>query len=702
MILASAISTVLDLATVIAGFSLIILIHELGHFLAARWAGIRVLAFALGFGPAIVSYRKGLGVRAGSSGEEYAAAVRAGTAGAMSPTEYRWNILPLGGYVKMLGQEDDNPGARSSEPDSYQNCKPWKRMIVISAGVVMNVLAAAVLFVVVFSVGLKTEPATIGQVLPGSPAATTLASNASELGVTEPGLRPGDRIVMMNGRPPDSFKDLSITVAMGARDEAVVLDVLRSGLPKNLRFEIVPKEDPQTRLLSIGVGPGQSLELEGDGGDAAVGAALRDIYARAGLQGVEPGSVLTRAGTISNPSSPAALLEAARTSNGAPIEIAFRSPSGTETTVALNPPHQTMLARVLMPDSTEAGLEHVAGLLPVMAIEKAHTPALAAGLKDGDVFAMLGTVEWPSLAAGIAEIRASKGKTIDVVVARTDTTGKLVLSERMKVPVSREGTIGFAPGTTMKTSAHVARWPTMTAAGGTTVTKLIGLDRLPAGATLLSVAGTRVQTLSEAWSLLRDKALVLDPGASRRVTLSFSRPIGPIDTPETLEVELTSELAQGLRSLAWESPVPMSLFAPEQFLLKSDSLAGALAMGIRETHRVMVQTYLTFARLFQGTVKVEHLKGPVGIAHVGTLIADRGIIWVLFFMAVISVNLAVINFLPLPIVDGGHFVFLLYEQFTGRPVSIVVQNIATLAGLVLIGSVFLVVTYNDLMNLLFR
>src|SRR5688572_1935555 len=103
-----AIFTVLDLLLVIVCFGLIIFVHELGHFLAARWAGIRVLAFAMGFGPAAFSYRKGLGWRRGSSEAEYATELKENglhprDPGAPSPTEYRFNWLPFGGYVKMLG-----------------------------------------------------------------------------------------------------------------------------------------------------------------------------------------------------------------------------------------------------------------------------------------------------------------------------------------------------------------------------------------------------------------------------------------------------------------------------------------------------------------------------------------------------------------------------------------------------------------------
>jgi regulator of sigma E protease len=123
-------------------------------------------------------------------------------------------------------------------------------------------------------------------------------------------------------------------------------------------------------------------------------------------------------------------------------------------------------------------------------------------------------------------------------------------------------------------------------------------------------------------------------------------------------------------------------------------------MGLSETRRVMLMTYMTFVRLFQGTVKVEHLKGPVGIAHMGTLLADRGIVWLLFFLALVSVNLAVINFLPLPIVDGGQMVFLLFEWARGKPVPVQIQNVVTLGGLLCVVAMFLLVTFNDVRNLL--
>ena len=184
--------------------------------------------------------------------------------------------------------------------------------------------------------------------------------------------------------------------------------------------------------------------------------------------------------------------------------------------------------------------------------------------------------------------------------------------------------------------------------------------------------------------------------------LTVERPLLTADGSHPIDEiawKITPESRKQLTTAAWEPALDPGLFAPEEFELKAAGPLGAIGMGLRETQRVMMTTYVTFARLFQGSIRVEHLKGPVGIAHTGTILAERGPVWLLFFMALISVNLAVINFLPIPIADGGHFVFLLYEQFTGKPVSAAVQNFAAIAGLILLATVFLVVTFNDISNL---
>ena len=103
-----------NIILIVIGFGLLVTVHELGHFIAARWAGIRVEGFAIGMGPSILSYRKGVGVRFGST--QPIVVARTGKQPealtseeqrqhGLGETEYSLRLLPLGGYVKMLGQE---------------------------------------------------------------------------------------------------------------------------------------------------------------------------------------------------------------------------------------------------------------------------------------------------------------------------------------------------------------------------------------------------------------------------------------------------------------------------------------------------------------------------------------------------------------------------------------------------------------------
>jgi regulator of sigma E protease len=93
------------------------------------------------------------------------------------------------------------------------------------------------------------------------------------------------------------------------------------------------------------------------------------------------------------------------------------------------------------------------------------------------------------------------------------------------------------------------------------------------------------------------------------------------------------------------------------------------------------------------------MSGPLGIINLGGQIAQSSTVKFLFFLAMISANLAVINFLPLPIVDGGLMVFLLIEKIKGSPVSLRVQVATQMIGIFLIVSLFLLVTYNDAVRL---
>jgi regulator of sigma E protease len=123
----------------------------------------------------------------------------------------------------------------------------------------------------------------------------------------------------------------------------------------------------------------------------------------------------------------------------------------------------------------------------------------------------------------------------------------------------------------------------------------------------------------------------------------------------------------------------------------------ALGWGVTETRDLILQFYVTLKRVFSDrTVSPRNFMGPLGIFDAGAKFAFKGTDWLIWFLAMISANLAVVNFLPIPIVDGGHFVFLLIEKVQGRPPSRRVLETAQLVGLFFIIGVFLLVTYNDI------
>lgn len=692
--------TVLDLALVVLGFSLIIVLHELGHFLAARWAGIRVLAFAVGFGPALVSYRQGLGWRRGSSEREASASPGVMKAG-LSSTEYRLNVLPLGGYVKMLGQDDADPSARSDAPDSFQKAPVWKRMIVISAGVIANLISAVVLFVLVFHLGLRAEPPIIGSVLPGKPAALAAAINGKELGVQEPGLQPGDRVISINGQAPDSFNDVASASAMSGKGATLRYVVERPGVHTPLQFDIHPEIDSETRFLSIGVGPMASLTI-GEGWPKAARELLNTQLEKAGYPQLKAGMQISKINGVPAKSY-ADLTRAMEASRGAPVPVELIEAGGSTSPVRveLKPRATLFTATAMVTDTKKADFVHLDGLTPVLSVQDVSegTAAQAAGVKAGDVFVQIGNAEWPSLASGLRELQGSKSKSVRVVVARADGSGGLKEVDLGMVPVSAEGTLGFAYSMVNDSPCILARWPGTLVSGGKNPS---GADlAIPAGMRLESVGGVRVASLSEARQRLDEILQNAPAGSPLKVELGLSPVLGKdAGRARTVEWAIRADDVKAISQLGYESPLRPEFFGLEKTLVKANGVWPAVSKGVKETHRVMMTTYATIARLFDGSVRVEHLKGPVGIAHVGVLIADRGMVWLMFFMALISVNLAVINFLPLPIVDGGHMIFLIYEQLTGKPPPVSVQNGAALAGIVLIGALFLVVTAYNIRDVL--
>jgi regulator of sigma E protease len=128
--------------------------------------------------------------------------------------------------------------------------------------------------------------------------------------------------------------------------------------------------------------------------------------------------------------------------------------------------------------------------------------------------------------------------------------------------------------------------------------------------------------------------------------------------------------------------------------------AAAIIWGFRETWDFIAMTYATLADTFKGTISYKEFSGPVGIGSMAIQAGRAGVTDFIYFMAIVSVSLAVLNFLPLPVVDGGYVVFLLIEKIRGKPLPLKVQNTIIMTGWALLVCFFVLLTWNDIMRIL--
>ena len=195
----------------------LIFVHELGHFLMARRIGVRVLTFSLGFGPKLINVKRG-------------------------GTEYCISAIPLGGYVKMAGENPED--SRTGAPDEFLSKGKWQRFQVLVMGPVMNLLLAVVVMALVYYQGAQVpqfeqQPVTIG----------TFAEDSVAL---KAGLKPGDRIVTVDGDPVETWDKFSMAIVSKAKRQ-VTLGYVRDG--RAAEVMVVPVAQGKYEMGDIGVQP---------------------------------------------------------------------------------------------------------------------------------------------------------------------------------------------------------------------------------------------------------------------------------------------------------------------------------------------------------------------------------------------------------------------------------------------------------------
>jgi regulator of sigma E protease len=382
--------------------------------------------------------------------------------------------------------------------------------------------------------------------------------------------------------------------------------------------------------------------------------------------------------------------------NGQPVVLTLENTKSKST-----PPEQQKIT--LYPDLEwmpgDSQYPTVLGLSPQIVIGEPMPKSAAAdaGLRQGDRIISVGERSGPDMDTFRSIVQNSDGKLLNVTVehaAKVPATGAATTSGSATI----EAAMAAQPDAKMiaarkdsKTGKYLLGVPLMQ---DVETTRLITPARdseagslgLTFKSTISAVDGTAVGSWLDIYAQLRlrhagDKVKVtfVPAEGTASVTHEFTMAQADVDA-----VQEHLHFLLGL-SLANENKTQVASNAGEAFM-----------MGIDHTKKFILNVYMTLAGLMRRTVDPSNLHGIVGITKVGYDVQERGTVWLWYVLAMVSVNLAVANFLPLPIVDGGLFLLLILEKIRGKPLSLKVQSAIQTVGIVLLAGLFIFVTYNDI------
>ena len=681
-LIARNISTFSNVLLVLLGFGAVVLVHEFGHFLVAKLAGIKVEAFSIFMPPILLGVQKmenGLRFRIlprffpkenDESGDGLLS-FTAGKKGKAGETEYRIGLIPFGGFVKLLGQEDTGPVKASDDPRSFANKPFTSRAAVLAAGVVFNTISAIVVFMIVFLVGIKLPPAVVGGVIPDSPAERA-------------GLKAGDEIIEVAGKSDDlDFSNIGIAAALSGRDEEVALRVRHEdGSEEDLALVAEKTQTPTGEMRLFGIVPPQSLTIAELSKDDA-----NDLHMKTGLlpgdriksvDGIDVQSYWELAEIVQSALVPEVTLSAERTRDSGEVE-------SIKSQIRLN------LSPVKNYDiETESDLGHIYSMVPRLWITAVSGEQISTvgdtgpSLQRGDIILAAGDVENPTFKE-LRDVTAEhEDKELPIKVLRVDANGveeTLTIIVKPKRPRgSDRALIGIVP---MLDTERPVVAKTITAEGGPEK-----LD-IQSGAVITAVDGAPV---SNFYDIIRE----IRKYSGERITIDWR-----LNEEIAGDVVLTADTGEEFITVKsdFAEPVP---FEGLKRLYKASGPFDAVAMGCKKTVVFIAQTYVTLKRLIGGLVSPKNLMGPVGIITFSyRIVAEQPLVYYVYFLGLISAVIAVFNFLPLPPLDGGLVVLLLVEKIKGSALSERTQGAIAYAGWTLIGALLLYVTFNDIVRTFF-
>jgi len=691
--------TFLNILLVVVGFSSIIFLHELGHFMAARRAGIKCPVFSIGFPlPAFLTNLVRLPERFRN--------ILVFTKG---ETEWRIGWIPFGGFVQMKGQSDTPTGLDENEDakDDFRNVSYVNKVLVISGGVIMNAITGVVFFILAFAVFGVTfiEPEVGGFILhDGRTGEPTSAWVEGEI-------KPGDHVLSVNGIPVTDFEDVQYEAFFSTGSVDMKLrrpdgSEYETKVPLNHinpRFDVaLPPLLPRTDLL-IG-----DEEAERSNGQLKARDRILKVngVAVTGFQDLTQRLTMIEGGT-------AVTLTVEDADNPGPTKEVQYTPRGRASTA-----HEHRLGMALE------------GVLRIDAVRKTG-PAGVAGLKRGDVVTAVRRLDSATLrraeADGWRKVRSASelkqvfaeaaNQRLELQVERADASGKQTMQFALTPQQDSPGaspTVGvvFSIGdgaTSAKPDedAEPDRSPVLIAdvlpgspadkAGiqpGDKIAGVIGIDDfIKTGGIFGLMQKTQKLSITSqldlALSKVDEAALEGKPAPPVKLSLIREGSTTPIEAAIT-------PVFSGFGS--------QPLMVIETDILRTPPLTygfgESITKGFEVTHKKVVRILETLKGLFSGQVAITNLAGPVLIAKASYDLTKYGFGTLLFFLGFISINLAIVNFLPIPVLDGGLFVVATIEKIKGSPLNERVMGYINFASFIMVIGLMLFVVFNDIRNLL--